>query len=74
MTKLLGFAARLDKERIPYRVDIVRDAVMLEVSVPGERWEIEFFEDDHVEIERFRSSGEIEGEELLEELIRILAE
>jgi hypothetical protein len=41
---------------------------MVIVAVPGERWEIEFFEDDHVEVERFVSSGTIEDESALDDL------
>ena len=32
---------------------------MVLVAVPGERWEIEFFEDGAIEIERFGSSAGI---------------
>lgn len=44
---------------------------MIEVDVPGERWEIEFVDYDdevHVEIERFRSNGKIYDESILEKL------
>jgi hypothetical protein len=39
------------------------------VTVPGERWEIEFLGDGSVEVERFLSHGEICGEEALHELL-----
>jgi hypothetical protein len=32
---------------------------MVEVAVPGERWEAEFFEDGRIEAERFSSDGTI---------------
>lgn len=38
---------------------------MLIASVPGERWEIEVFEDNSVEVEVFASKGEIRGEAFL---------
>jgi hypothetical protein len=41
---------------------------MVCVTVPGERWEIEFLGDGSVEIERFISNGEICGEEAFAEL------
>jgi hypothetical protein len=44
------------------------EAIMVEVSVPGERWEVEFFADSHVEIEVFRASG-VKGEETFEEIL-----
>jgi hypothetical protein len=42
---------------------------MVIADVPGHRWEIEFMRDGSIEVERFTSSGEIGGEELLPELI-----
>ncbi len=42
---------------------------MVEVAVPGERWEVEFFADDHVEVEIFLSTDKgIEGEDALQRL------
>jgi len=43
---------------------------MIDVAVPGERWEIEFMDDDTIQVEIFRSNGEIKGEAALEELFR----
>lgn len=40
---------------------------MVEVAVPGERWEAEFFADGEVAVEVFRSAG-MEGEEALARL------
>lgn len=40
---------------------------MVEVAVPGERWEVEFFADGEVAVEVFRSAG-MEGEEALARL------
>ena len=41
---------------------------MVEVSLPGERWEVEFFSDRELEVEVFRSDGTIFGPEKLAEL------
>ena len=41
---------------------------MVEIAVPGERWEVEFFADGTVEVERFVSEGGICGESELEKL------
>lgn len=30
---------------------------MVEIAVPGQRWEVEFFSDGTVEIEKFLSNG-----------------
>lgn len=65
----LAYLDRLESAGIVYRLEKVRDALMVTLAIPGERWEVEFFEDGHVEIERFKSIGEIEDELALEQLI-----
>ena len=37
------------------------DTIRVSANFVGERWEIDVFEDDHVEISRFRGSEEVEG-------------
>jgi hypothetical protein len=52
------FVAELDKLHVQYFLQIARpEAFMVSVAIPGERWEIEFFDDGHVELERFGSQG-----------------
>ena len=47
------------------------DALTLSVTIVGERIEIDIFEDDHIEISRFRGDESIEGgEELLAAILR----
>jgi hypothetical protein len=59
-SKFLAFLERLAKSDLSYQVLSVRtEAVMVSVSVPGERWEIEFMIDDTIEVEVFKSSGHI---------------
>jgi hypothetical protein len=41
---------------------------MVQVAVPGERWEVEFFADHAPEVEVFRSDGSIGDASLLERL------
>ena len=72
LERLLRFLDRLDQARIHYRLGHVRDSIMVEIAVPGERWEVEFFPDGHLEIERCRRSGTIENNEAL--LDRLIAE
>lgn len=56
----------LEGAKIHFSIIRVRaDAIMLQASVPGERWEIECFRDGSVEFERFVSGGRIDSEELL---------
>ena len=66
--KLLGFLDQLGRSKIWYRMHHVRDSVMIDVAIPGERWEVEFFEDGHVEVERFMSPGEMDDETVLDRL------
>jgi hypothetical protein len=70
--EMLALLQRLQAAKIAHRLYQCReDALMIEVSIPGERWEIEFVDYDdevHVEIEKFRSDGEMFDEEALHEL------
>jgi hypothetical protein len=68
--KLTTFLKKLDRTHIHYTLASHREeAIMVLVTMPGERWEIEFLGDGSVEIERFLSNGEICGEEALHELL-----
>ena len=68
--KLTTFLKHLDEANIHHTLASHRDdAIMVLVTVPGERWEIEFLGDGSVEVERFLSSGDICGEEVLHELL-----
>jgi hypothetical protein len=69
LRKVLAFLDKLEGAHISYRLEHVRDSIMVVASVPGERWEIEFFDDCHVELERFISPGRIEDEQKLESLL-----
>jgi hypothetical protein len=51
------------------QLEKLRDALMVQISIPGEHWEIELFDDGHVEIERFISDGHISDEAILENLL-----
>jgi hypothetical protein len=70
--KILALLRRLEAAKIAHRLNRVRDdALMIEVAVPGERWEIEFVNDGDevtVEIERFRSNGRMYDESMLANL------
>ena len=67
--KLTTFVKQLDEAHIHYTLACHRQgAIMVLVTVPGERWEVEFLGDGSIEVERFLSHGEICGEEALREL------
>lgn len=48
--------------------------VMVIVTLPGERWEVEFFHDREPEIEIFRSDGEVFGPEKFDDLWKLAAD
>jgi hypothetical protein len=60
--QLLSFLKKLEERKIYYRLEKVRESIMVDVTVPGQRWEIEFFDDGHIEIEKFISDGSIYNE------------
>ena len=69
----LAFVAELEELHASYRISVVRpNALLVEIAVPGERWEVEFLDDGVVEVERFRSRGEIAGADALDELRGLL--
>src|SRR6516165_438413 len=69
LSQLLDFLEQLEKAKIGYSLRHSReDALMVEIRVPGELWEVEFLRDDEIEIERLRSNGRIEDASLLDVL------
>ncbi len=73
--RVTTFLKDLDHAHLHYTLAAHREeALMVLVTVPGERWEIEFFSDGTVEIERFVSNGEISGAEAFHELFRRYAD
>ena len=75
MTKLLKFLSRLKELKIHYRIEHNRDeSIMVITDVPGQKWEIEFFNDGNIEIEIFKSDGEIRGESELERFFKDFSE
>jgi hypothetical protein len=70
LTTAAEFCRELDRRQVGYELKIVRDeALLLSVAVPGERWEIEFFDDGHVELERFTSQGVADAPDALRQLL-----
>lgn len=69
MKKFINFLEELEAHNIYYTLDKTRDDyVRVDVSVPGERWEVEFAADGDLVIERFQSLGDLEGEEAIKYL------
>lgn len=74
IVELIEFLEKLEEKKIYYKLNKVREnTIMIEVVVPGERWEIELNsygtkKECDIEIERFLCNGEMYNESLLEEL------
>ena len=75
LKKLTDFLDRLDGTEIHYTLTSVREgAVVVGVTIPDERWEIEFMADGDIEIEIFRSDGEVHDFSVIEDLFERHAE
>ncbi|PIC74080.1 hypothetical protein CSV69_14310 [Sporosarcina sp. P26b] len=70
MKNFIEFLEKLERNKIYYTLDKTRDEyVRVDISVPGERWEVEFAaEDSDIVVERFKSVGDVEGEEAIKYL------
>lgn len=66
---LLTSLDRLEARRVHYELLHTRDSVMVDSSLPGWRWEVEFMSDGSIEIERYRSVGEVETDPAILESI-----
>ena len=74
MDKLLQLLGDLEKAKIHYRLNKVNESILIEVAVPGERWEIECFEDGSMQVEKFRSDGKIFDEAEIDNLFKYFAD
>jgi hypothetical protein len=61
--RLLDFLNRLDEAHIFYTLGHTRpDSVMVDISLPGSRWEVEFMADASVDIERYKSVAGVDND------------
>ena len=75
LSKLTGFLDRLDGADIHYTLTSVREgAILVGVTLSEERWEIEFMADGEIEIEVFKSDGEVHDFSAIEDLFQRHAE
>ncbi|MCL2024415.1 MAG: hypothetical protein FWG78_01360 [Coriobacteriia bacterium] len=70
LNDLIMFLNRLEEEKFYYRLTKIRDSIMVIVSVPGQKWEIEFMPDGSIEIEKYCSNGEIFDEREIDVLFK----
>ena len=70
LNQLIAFLERLERVKLYYRLNKIRDSILVEIAVPGERWEVEFMADGEIVIEKFISDGTIFGESEIDILFR----
>ena len=72
----LAFIKELDDRDIHRTLACFReDAIMVEIAIPGERWEVEFFADGDVMLEIFGSKSiDATGDDARAEMARLLRE
>ena len=71
INQLLKFLNKLEKNKIFYKLDRIRqESILIEISVPGEHWEVEFMQAGYVVVEKFISDGTIYDEKELDVLFR----
>ncbi len=71
LENLCDFLGELNDAHISYRlqmVSTVRDSILVEIAIPGERWEVLFDIHGHVYVEKFVSTGEEFDESELDKL------
>lgn len=67
---LTEFLETLEKRNIYYKLNKIRDSILVEIAVPGQRWEVEFMSNGTVEIEKFLSDGTIYDHTEIENLLK----
>ncbi len=70
LNELINFLDKLDDVKLRYRLNKIRDSVLVEITVPGERWEVEFMSNGEIVIEKFLSDGQMFGKEEIDILFR----
>ena len=68
MQRIISFLERLEERNISFSLSKIRDSILVTVAVPGERWEIEFMEDDSIQIEKFITTAHIYDESEIDHL------
>ncbi|GMQ95975.1 MAG: hypothetical protein BMS9Abin14_463 [Gammaproteobacteria bacterium] len=69
LSELTNLLDRLDEAEIHYTLSSVSEgAIMVGIDAPGEHWEVEFINDGDIEIEVFKSDGQIFDFSIIEDL------
>ena len=70
LTRLITFLEKLEESNIYFKLNKIRDSILVEIAVPGARWEVEFMQEGTVEVEKFTSLGEMFDESELDNLFK----
>ena len=69
LSELTDLLDRLDAAEFQYTLSSVREgAIVVGIDVPGEHWEVEFMNDGDVEVEIFKSDGQIFDASIIEDI------
>ncbi len=69
LSELTDLLDRLDAADFQYTLSSVREgAIAVGIDVPGEHWEVEFMNDGDVEVEIFKSDGQIFDSSIIEDI------
>ena len=66
---LFHFLDLLEARKIYFSLNRIRDSILVEIAVPGQRWEVEFLPDGSIQIEKFLSEGILHDETELDVLL-----
>jgi hypothetical protein len=59
---VLRFCNALNERRASYKLSVDRpEAIRVTLDIPGERWEIDFFPDGEIELDRYVSQGVVQA-------------
>ena len=72
---LMKLLEELDRLNAYYNLRRTRDdAISIDIATPGARWEIDFLPNERIDVEIFRSDGEMYDESKLVEFFKVLKE
>ena len=60
LQQLLDFLAQLQESKVQFRLDCVREAIMVVVPTPSKYHEIEFFADGRIESQTFGPQSQVQ--------------
>lgn len=74
LEQLFQFITQLQDGRVQFDLKCVRDAIMVALRTPSSYYEIEFFADDHIEVQSFGPSSQVQAVTLQEITDRVILE